>query len=99
MLRVRFGLDKPVINCFESLNPIKVGKTVPEMIALGGGAEHDAVKQYNGAIALCAREEDSGSKQLLEKILADEERHVDWAESQQELIRQMGLQNYLERQA
>ena len=25
MLRVRFGLDKPVINCFESLNPIKVG--------------------------------------------------------------------------
>ena len=77
------------------LNPIKVGKTVPEMIALGGGAEVDAVKDYNDAIKLCAEVGDAGSKQLFEKILADEERHVDWAESQQELIKQMGLQNYL----
>lgn len=77
------------------LNPIKVGKTIPEMIALGGSSETDAVKQYNDGIKLCAAEGDAGSKQLLEKILADEERHIDWAESQEELIKQMGLQNYL----
>lgn len=77
------------------LNPIKVGKTIPEMIKLGGTAEVDAVKMYNDAIKLCAAEGDAGTKQLLEKILADEENHVDWGESQEELIKQMGLQNYL----
>jgi len=77
------------------LNPIQVGKTVPEMIKLGGASEVDAVKEYNGAIKLCAAEGDAGSKQLLEKILGDEEKHVDWGESQLEMIGQMGLENYL----
>ena len=36
---------------------------------------------------------------MLRKILQDEERHVDWAEIQRELIAQMGLQNYLANQA
>lgn len=35
------------------------------------------------------------TKELLDRILADEERHVDWAESQMEQISQMGAQNYL----
>ncbi len=77
------------------LNPIKIGKTVKEMIDLGAHAEVDAVKDYNDAIKLAAAEGDAGSKALLEKILADEERHIDWAEEQNDQIERMGLQNYL----
>ncbi len=81
------------------LNPIKVGKTIQEMIELGATAEVDAVRDYNGAIKLCAAEGDAGTKQLLEKILGDEETHVDWAEEQNDQIQRMGLQNYLANQA
>ena len=81
------------------LNPIKVGKTVSEMIDLGAHAEVDAVREYNDAIALCAAEGDAGTKMLLEKILGDEERHIDWAEEQHDQIERMGLQNYLANQA
>ena len=77
------------------LNPIKVGKTIQEMIELGAHAEVDAVKDYNDAIKICAAEGDAGTKQLLEKILTDEERHIDWAEEQHDQIERMGLQNYL----
>ena len=42
---------------------------------------------------------DNGTRELIAKILLDEERHVDWAETQRELIAQMGLQNYLANQA
>ena len=80
------------------LNPIKVGKTISEMIDLGAHAEVDAVRQYNDAIRLSAAEGDAGTKQLLEKILADEERHIDWAEEQHDQIERMGLQNYLANQ-
>ncbi len=77
------------------LNPIKIGKTIAEMISLGAVSEVDAVKEYNGAIKVCAAEGDSGTKQLLEKILGDEEKHVDWAEEQTDQIARMGMENYL----
>ncbi len=42
---------------------------------------------------------DNGTREMVAKILQDEERHVDWAEVQREQIAQMGLQNYLANQA
>ncbi len=77
------------------INPFKPGKTPQEMIKMDISSEVDAVRMYNEAIALCAKEQDNGTKELLDRILADEERHVDWAESQMEQISQMGAQNYL----
>jgi bacterioferritin len=77
------------------LNPIKIGKTVLEMIKNDNGDELDAVQAYNEAIKLGREVNDQGTVDLLTKILKMEEGHVDWAEMQQIQIKQMGLENYL----
>lgn len=77
------------------LNPMKIGKTVLEMIKNDNGDELDAVHKYNDAIKLGREVEDQSSVELLTKILKMEEGHVDWAEMQRAQIDQMGLENYL----
>jgi bacterioferritin len=74
---------------------MKIGKTVPKMIANDEKAELGAVKAYNEAIALAGDVGDEGTADLLVKILGDEENHIDWGEKQQAQITQMGLENYL----
>lgn len=81
------------------LNPMKIGKTVLEMIKNDDNDELDAVKAYNSAIKLGREVDDQGTVDLLTKILKMEEGHVDWAEIQQAQIKQMGLENYLVNQA
>lgn len=77
------------------LNPMKIGKTVLEMIKNDNGDELDAVRKYNDAIKTGREVNDQGTVDLLTKILKMEEGHVDWAEMQQIQIKQMGLENYL----
>src|ERR1035437_3793778 len=77
------------------LNPMKIGKTVLEMIKNDNGDELDAVQKYNAAIQLGREVDDQGSADLLTKILKMEEGHVDWAEMQRAQIDQMGSENYL----
>jgi bacterioferritin len=81
------------------LNPMKIGKTVQEMINNDNGDELNAVHSYNEAIKLGREVEDQGTVDLLSKILSMEEGHVDWAEIQRAQIEQMGLENYLVNQA
>ena len=90
--RVLFLEGKPIVS---KLNPMVIGKTVPEMIANDIKAELMAVKAYNEAIALAGDVGDETTADLLVKILGDEENHVDWGEKQQAQITQMGLENYL----
>jgi len=78
-----------------NLNPLKIGKTVLEMIKNDNGDELDAVHKYNAAIQLGREVDDEGSVELLTKILKMEEGHVDWAEMQRAQVDQMGLENYL----
>ena len=78
-----------------NLNPMKIGKTVLEMIKNDNGDELDAVHKYNAAIQLGRQVDDQGTVELLTKILKMEEGHVDWAEMQRAQIQQMGLENYL----
>ena len=78
-----------------NLNPMKIGKTVSEMIKNDNGDELDAVHKYNAAIQLGREVDDQGSVDLLTKILKMEEGHVDWAEMQRAQIEQMGLENYM----
>jgi len=80
------------------LNPMKIGKTVLEMIKNDNGDELKAVIAYNAAIKLGREVDDQGSVDLLTKILKMEEGHVDWAEKQCAQVDQMGLENYLESQ-
>ncbi len=77
------------------LNPIRIGKTVLEMINNDNGDELNAVRAYNEAIKLGREVEDQGTVDLLTKILKMEEGHVDWAEMQRAQIEQMGMENYL----
>jgi bacterioferritin len=81
-----------------NLNPMKIGKTVLDMIKNDNGDELDAVQRYNTAIKLGREVDDQGSVDLLTKILKMEEGHVDWAEMQRAQIDQMGLENYLNNQ-
>ena len=61
-------------------------------------AEVAAVRAYNSAIALAREVADEATAELLMKILAMEEGHVDWAEMQRAQIEQMGLEHYLSNQ-
>ena len=74
---------------------IKIGKTVPEMIANDTAAEDGAIVAYNKGIALASEVGDEATADLLITILGMEEGHVDWGEKQQALIKQMGIENYL----
>ena len=77
------------------LNPIKIGKTVTEMINNDDKDELDAVRSYNEAIKLARTVDDQGTVDLLTKILKMDEGHVDWAYIQRAQIEQMGIEDYL----
>ena len=77
------------------LNPIKIGKSVTEMINNDDKDELDAVRSYNEAIKLARELDDQGTVDLLTKILKMEEGHVDWADIQRAQIEQMGIEDYL----
>ncbi|MCX7872144.1 MAG: bacterioferritin [Verrucomicrobiae bacterium] len=90
--RIIFLEGTPIV---QKLNPMKIGKTVPEMVSNDGNAELSAVKMYNDAIAEAQELKDYGTADLLTKILKMEEDHLDWEETQKDQIEQLGLQNYL----
>ena len=82
----------------QRLNPVRVGETVAEQFQVDLELEYEAVKRFNAGIAQCVAAGDNATRAMLEKILASEEDHVDWIETQQEAIRQIGEANYLAQQ-
>lgn len=93
--RILFLEGIPVVS---KLNPIKIGKTVADMVLNDKESEEGAVRAYNSAIALAHEVVDQASVDLMIKILKMEEDHLDWNEAQRDQIEQMGLQNYLANQ-
>ncbi len=77
---------------------INIGATVEAQIKNDLQLEYDAVKRLNDGIKLCLSLNDAGSRELAEKILSDEEHHIDWLEGQLHAISEMGIQNYLAQQ-
>ncbi|MER3523208.1 MAG: bacterioferritin [Ignavibacteria bacterium] len=94
--RILFLEGTPVVS---KLNPMKIGRSVVEIIGNDQDAEAQAVRAYNRAISLAHEVEDQGTADLLTDIVKMEEAHVDWAEKQRALIQQMGLENYLSTQS
>jgi bacterioferritin len=82
----------------QRMNHVGVGETVPEQFELDSEQERAAIGRYNRAIALCVEKGDNGTRDMLDDILRGEEDHLDWLESQQELIRLVGVENYLAQQ-
>lgn len=80
------------------LPKLKIGKDVKQQFENDLALEKGAVAAYNGAIATCRKAGDNATEQLLKGILKDEEGHVDFLESQLDLIQQVGLENYLAQQ-
>lgn len=77
---------------------INAGATIPDQHANDLSLEKGAVERLNKGIELCRKEGDNGTRALLEKILVDEEEHVDWLEAQLQQIQDMGVPNYLAQQ-
>lgn len=90
--RIIFFDGSPTVS---KLNNIRIGKTVAEMISNDNDDELGAVQSYNDAIKLAQEVSDQGTVDLLTMILKMEEVHIEWAESQGEQIKQMGMENYL----
>jgi len=79
-------------------NPVLVGETVPEQLALELETEKAAIERYNRSIALAVAKGDNGSRELMEHRLVDEESHADWLEAQLHIIDTIGVENYLAQQ-
>ena len=77
---------------------IKVGTDVQEQFENDLRLELSGVKAYNETIDLCIRVKDNGTRELIEPILTESEEHVDWLETQLDLIKAVGIQNYLTEQ-
>jgi len=79
-------------------NPVLVGETVPEQLALELQTETEAIERYNRGVALAVAKGDNGTRELLEHRLVDEEAHADWLEVQLHLIKTIGVEHYLAQQ-
>lgn len=79
----------------QRLWPLNVGETVKEQFEADLALEHAALKRLNDGVKLCEELSDNGSRQLLESILASEEEHTDWLETQLELVAKLGETAYL----
>jgi bacterioferritin len=82
----------------QRLGTVRVGETAVEKLTLALDVEREAIQRLNRGIGLCTTVADHGTRELLEKILAGEEEHADWLETQLDAIRQVGEQNYLSQQ-
>lgn len=80
--------------------PIKltVGKNVKEQLASDLALELQAVAMYNRAVEVSREAGDNASRELFERLLKNEEEHVDWLEAQIHQIKELGYERYLTQQ-
>jgi bacterioferritin len=79
----------------QRLSPVRVGEDPIEQHELDLDLEIAACKRLNEAIALAREKADNGTRDLLERILVEEEESVDWLEAQLHLVREVGKERYL----
>ena len=77
---------------------LKAGSTVKAQLESDLGLEVEAVAQYNAAVRTCVEEADNTSRELFERFLKDEEKHVDFLEAELHVIKEVGIENYLAQQ-
>jgi bacterioferritin len=84
---------------FQMLGRLRIGETIEEALRADLELEREAAEQLRGAIAHCESVRDYVSRELFESILTSEEEHIDFLETQFEMIERMGLQNYIQLQS
>jgi bacterioferritin len=78
----------------QSLNPLRIGQSVQEILDCDLAAENEARTLYLEAAKYCDDVNDRVSQNLFEKLTTDEEHHIDFLETQLELIKQIGVALY-----
>lgn len=81
----------------QDLGRLRIGEKPKEMLEADLALEMDSLPDLKEAIAYCESVQDYVSRELFEKILDDEEEHVDWIETQLDLIERVGVENYLQK--
>ena len=90
--RILFLEGTPIVS---KLNPIHIGSEVPKMFQYDHEAEEGAIAAYNAAIKLAGDVKDYATREILEKILNDEDAHIDAIEENQDQIGHMTIGIYL----
>lgn len=80
----------------QELGKLYIGENPREMMECDLKLEHEAHVQLKEAISHCEKVGDYISRDLFQEILEDEEEHIDWLETQLELMDRVGEQNYLQ---
>ncbi|BCG07738.1 MULTISPECIES: bacterioferritin [Buttiauxella] len=82
----------------QDLGKLHIGEDVEEMLQSDLNLEMDGAKDLREAIAYADTIHDYVSRDMMIQILAEEEHHIDWLETELDLISKIGLQNYLQSQ-
>ena len=83
----------------QDLGKLHIGETVEEILQCDMKLEEYAIPMYRDAVEHCEKVRDYGTRDILQSILIEEEEHVDFLETQFDLIKQMGIQNYIQLQS
>ena len=81
---------------FQALGKLRIGENPVEVLRCDLALEMDGLPLLREAIAYCETANDYVSRKLLADILESEEEHVDWIETQLDLVERVGEQNYLQ---
>ena len=81
----------------QTINPLRIGQTVEEILDADLAAEVDARTLYLEAAQYCQSINERVSMTLFEKLTSDEEEHIDFLETQLELVKQIGVQLYAQK--
>jgi bacterioferritin len=84
---------------FQAIHKLKVGESVEEILRADLALEMEAIPLLKDAIQHCETVRDYVSREIFERILESEEEHVDFLETQFDMIERMGLQNYVQLQS
>jgi len=80
----------------QKLEKLRIGEKTQEMLQCDLDFEVEQIAALRDAIELCENERDYISREMLEEILEEEEEFLDWIETQQTLIQNVGIENYLQ---
>ena len=81
---------------FQAIGRLRIGENVEEILKADLEVEYEAIPLLKDAIAHCETARDFVSREVFERILENEEEHVDFLERQFDMIANMGLQNYIQ---
>ena len=81
-----------------TLSSVRLGKNVEEQLQFNLELEIEAVDRYRRGVELALEHGDHATREMLEEFVVSEEEHIDWIETQQDIITKIGIARYLQTQ-